>query len=1047
MSPRWHAALIVAAFCAAGAASGWAQVVAWTGAGPDNNWTTGDNWQGGIAPAANADVLIGSMRRYLVDLDSPPSLNSFALDSLYHEFAAAAGTTLTLGAGGLTANGNTARFDSSLTINLGAPQTWYVNGNFTTGNLNGELQVDGVLTGGSLTKTGAGRLILNGNNSLNGTLTLSQGYLQLGNDNALGSATLNVSDSGSGSYLESAAGDRALANAVQINSGFQLNTDKGGLKFSGPITLLASPTISIIGASPVIFAGSLVESGGSQTLTLAGSGRLEVQGEVNTTGGVSVTGGQLIFGVGATLPVSGSLTVADPGYVGTSLTAGVQKGFINLFAKSASSGALGFEGGAVITDAIDLTGFNTGARLGSGSTATLQGAIMPQGASYNFGGGGGVLRVETSLGDGASMRSLSLNSPADAPLSLVLAGSNTYSGGTTIDTSILRFANSGALPTTGQITINNRGYLGFDAGQSLTALSSRVTNLGTLVLGFDSPGAPVAIATPIDLSTFSTGAPFLGTSTVLTLSGTIRPAGGTGAPWQFAAVKGGDLTVASDLTGTTGVTVGVPYSDTGDVFANGYAGGTPSTVRLTGTNTYSGGTTLQSGRLELGNAGALGTGTLTVYNSTLATTVAGLSIANPVVNQTTGDSDGFYLDGGNSFTLSGGITGHGSLYKDGAGTVALAGPVNLPNFIGDVAYSSNVRVRQGTLDVANTFTIGGQLDLFDGANVNVGPSVAATVGELRTDNAPGGTGVINLGSGSVLTINQTGSSSSDAPDFSGAITGSGSLVKAGSGIQYLGGLPGPSTSNYSGGTTITGGAIFALSNGALGTGPITLNPSVPTEGGLGVYTGVTLTNPLTFTSGILGGYGIFAPPGGVTVGTSRILWPGNMFDSDPVGTLGFGTGLTLATGGTYRWEITNATGSPGLNWDRLLVTGSLTITSTPVGPFVIQIASVDPTYRPSSGGSVSTGAASPYVLLDFDNTRPYSWVIASATGVTGFDPNAFNLDTAGFGNSLGIGSFFLTQSGDDLQLNFTPVPEPSTFALLGTGLLLMLAKRLRRRRR
>ena len=54
--------------------------------------------------------------------------------------------------------------------------------------------------------------------------------------------------------------------------------------------------------------------------------------------------------------------------------------------------------------------------------------------------------------------------------------------------------------------------------------------------------------------------------------------------------------------------------------------------------------------------------------------------------------------------------------------------------------------------------------------------------------------------------------------------------------------------------------------------------------------------------------------------------------------------------------------------------------------------------------------------------------------ITGFDPGAFTIDLSGFPNDLGGGGFFLTQGGNDLALNFTPVPEPSTYALMALGL-------------
>lgn len=85
--------------------------------------------------------------------------------------------------------------------------------------------------------------------------------------------------------------------------------------------------------------------------------------------------------------------------------------------------------------------------------------------------------------------------------------------------------------------------------------------------------------------------------------------------------------------------------------------------------------------------------------------------------------------------------------------------------------------------------------------------------------------------------------------------------------------------------------------------------------------------------------------------------------------------------------------------------------------------------------------------MNFNSGVAYTWKLATAAGgITGFDPSRFTLDTSDFTNSLGIGSFFVSQSGNDLLLNFTPVPEPSTYALMFLGLgAVALAVRRRRR--
>jgi hypothetical protein len=65
-----------------------------------------------------------------------------------------------------------------------------------------------------------------------------------------------------------------------------------------------------------------------------------------------------------------------------------------------------------------------------------------------------------------------------------------------------------------------------------------------------------------------------------------------------------------------------------------------------------------------------------------------------------------------------------------------------------------------------------------------------------------------------------------------------------------------------------------------------------------------------------------------------------------------------------------------------------------------------------------------------------------------FDASAFHLDTSAFTTDAGPGNFAFVQSGDLhlLQITFTPVPEPSTYALLGLGLSTLALSVLRRRR-
>jgi autotransporter-associated beta strand protein len=425
-------------------------------------------------------------------------------------------------------------------------------------------------------------------------------------------------------------------------------------------------------------------------------------------------------------------------------------------------------------------------------------------------------------------------------------------------------------------------------------------------------------------------------------------------------------------------------------------------VTLSGDNTYSGNTLFNgvgnpNPTLTLGSSTALGTGSLTIQTEgTLLAGAASVTVNNSIIlNQplTIGA-------GGNTNTLI--LNGDLS----GGKPLTILSPVEIPN--ANPSLSGEVFIQDTMV------TIGNELSLGTGQLSTTNATVVLGIPDPTIDNLTGdSTSVISLESEATLTLYTPNT----LEEFDGTITGdsSNSVVKTGAGTEYLTG-----TSTYADGTDINQGTIVAGSAGALGPGTISVNSGAV----IGTSAGVTLTNTLDLAgSSTVGGIGTFAPPGGVTLSSGITASPGNPALGSGYGTLSFATGLTLGTSGAYNFNIGNAGGSAGTDYSTLNVTGGLTITATMGSPFTINVGSIDP-------GTNQPG------LATFNPALPYSWTLVSADSITGFSTTKFAFSTSGFQNAgLSGSNLSIVQTGNDLVLDFTPVPEPSTWALVAAGIL------------
>lgn len=337
-----------------------------------------------------------------------------------------------------------------------------------------------------------------------------------------------------------------------------------------------------------------------------------------------------------------------------------------------------------------------------------------------------------------------------------------------------------------------------------------------------------------------------------------------------------------------------------------------------------------------------------------------------------------------------------SLTITGAGTT-WNNTVNV--FVGG---SSSAAGGTGSLTVSN-----GAVANVSGTTVLYNQNVGNPVNRLTVTGATYNTAQLaNIGTANFLPIVDLTNSSSNlvvngagTSNFSGQIIGAGNLTKSGAGTMTL-----FSANTYTGTTTINGGTLQLLGAGSIRSSSQIISNATFNVSAVSNFTiGAVATQELSGSGGVTGS---------VTVASGSTI-RGGQNNGSVVDNLTVQGNVTVNAGGKFGADLANlASGSGSYTRDRLIVDGAGRTLHFDA-PFTIQL--------------INDAA------LTFAGT--YTITLATATNGATIDSANLSSFTISSANFSAFENTSLVVNGNDLQLTFTPVPEPATVFAIGAGVL------------
>lgn len=960
------------------------------------------------------------------------------------------GTARTLGANSVVQYNNGGSGNDLVLVENSTPTTVYVDDNFTgnmgqvitdadlgtTGNQSAVFGVNAftTLAAALSAASSSGTIIVNAGTyaetvSVSGTQTLKIGgtdAAQMVTFNSLATVsgtTLNLAGTSSltfgdgtnaalaglitgggnltkqGAGIVTVSGDNNYSGTTTVNVGTLRVTANNGLgTTAGGTTVASGATLDLRGvnystAEAVSLQGGTIANS-SGTTTFAGAITMTVASNFTTSSSVLIQSGAILGSFLLNKTGAGTLRLSNTGNSFSSVNIG--GGTLQLGA----DGVIPDTANIINYSAFDLNGFDEAfdSYLGNGSTGNSQvtTATLTLGANNNS---------DDSLYGGSINGAINLIKTGTGR-QLLGSASSTFAGTVTINSGVLAVSISAGLgtqalgSTSGGTIVNAGGTLEF---QSVSyALAEPVTMNGGTIRGSgtSSFGGPITLST--STATFTTDS-----GVTLTLDGIID----------------GDQALNKTGVGTLVLTAANTYSGNTTVSAG--------TLRVTandGLGTTAGGTTVASGAtLDLRAVDYTTTEPVTLQGGTLYNSSGTTTFSGNVTLAATS----FISTNATLLDLKGAVSGSFGFFKESTGTLRLSNTGNSFTFLA---------LYNGTLQLGASGVIPDAAEIVNAGNIDLN-------GFDETVNSINGTGTVGNSQSTMATLTLGAANNSAGSTISGAITGAISLVKIGTGVQYLG----SANNSYTGTTTIDGGILGITSSGTKGLGAIGGGTIINASGTL--YLGTVayeLAEPVTINGGKLSFQGTSSFSGPITLSTATATITSNLANSTLTldGVIDGDQGLSNTGLSTLILTAANTyTGPTTITAGTVVVNGSLAAASTVQvnnGGTLKGTGTIQGTLNVASGGSVSPGN-SPGVLnsgsvsfvsgsqfvVEVNGTTSGTFDQLNVTGMVSLGGSTL-IATGTITTDLGQQIVIINNDEDDAVVGtFNNLPEGTAFLLNG----------------